>query len=87
MNVEQHIQLKHLLESEKKYIEYVLENNLSKNKRLRETMLINNSVELSIIKNFLYDNCTHEWVSDDIDISVDVMKKIKYCEKCGLTHR
>ena len=43
----------------------------------------NNNIK--IINNFLMRYCTHEIVSDDIDIIPDKSIKIQYCNKCGTT--
>lgn len=37
------------------------------------------------IKDYLYENCTHDWTIDDIDISPDISKQIKYCNYCEST--
>jgi hypothetical protein len=43
----------------------------------------NNNIK--IINTFLMRYCTHEIVSDDIDITPDTSTKIRYCNKCGIT--
>jgi hypothetical protein len=37
------------------------------------------------IKDYLYENCTHDWTIDEIDISLDISKQIKYCNYCEST--
>jgi len=34
------------------------------------------------LSQFLLENCQHSLVEDDIDISPDVSKRIKYCSVC-----
>jgi hypothetical protein len=41
--------------------------------------------QLHIIDKFLSSNCTHVWITDDIDISPDHSKQIIFCSKCELS--
>lgn len=34
---------------------------------------------------YIKTNCKHEWVNDDIDINLDKMVNIYYCNYCGIT--
>jgi len=50
-----------------------------------ELFLTNLSVISNDIKDYLYDNCTHDWTVDIIDINPDISKQIKYCNYCEST--
>ena len=79
--------LKNLLESEQKYLHFLIESGSIKNKSMRESMLEKNKQELNSINDFLMKNCQHNVVEDFIDNIFNGLVKINYCDKCGLTLR
>ena len=58
----------------------VLENSNPTCKNNIDYKKINNDIKL-----FLFTYCTHEWKTDDIDISPEKSQKITYCEICEST--
>lgn len=80
------IYLKQLLESEEKYLTFLIEYGNPENKLMRENMLGITKRELLETKNYLHKHCKHEIVTDYID-HIDSTIRVKYCNNCGLTLR
>jgi hypothetical protein len=36
------------------------------------------------IKQYLNENCKHEWIIDAIDIDPEYTTQVKYCDKCNM---
>ena len=84
--MDEKIYLKQLLESEEKYLTFLIEHGKPENKLMRENMLEITKKELLEAKHYLHKHCQHEIVTDYIDTMNSTMK-IKYCNNCGLTLR
>ena len=52
-----------------------------------ENKLKDYSVEFENVKTFIFNNCKHEWINDNIDQmeGYRLSVPIKYCNKCCLT--
>ena len=66
------IRLKKMLRQDIQLLKVELE---EKEMRLRET------------EDVIYENCSHYWIHDDIDIAPDQSKHIIYCEICELSKK
>ena len=84
--MEDKINIKLHLESEHKYLSFLIENGDANNKSLREELLKSTAQELDNINNYLMINCCHEIIKDYIPKGEEEVM-IKYCNKCGLTLR
>jgi len=40
---------------------------------------------LNEIDNHLFENCSHKWYKDDIDIGLERSQPVQYCEICTLS--
>lgn len=78
------LQLKVVLESEKGNLEFLIEKGNSKFKNLREELLEINGRELSAVKEKIDKLCIHKWIEDEVELGFSGMKKIIYCNNCGL---
>lgn len=86
--MDQLLQTKLILESEQKYLSQLITLGSIKNREIREILLIENRKELSHINNLLFDECNHEWITDEIFNSLDdTVTKIRYCNICGLPYK
>ena len=49
--------------------------------------LLDYNKEFDKVKKYIYDNCNHEWINDNIDQMEGYKQSIsiKYCDKCLLT--
>ena len=93
------LSLKYLIEAEQKYLiqtcdlinEYKSNNNAQINNILnniintnnRSLLISNNNIILENINLYLKENCNHDIITDDIDISIFKSKRIKYCNICN----
>lgn len=80
------INIKLHLESEHKYLSFLIKNGDAKNKSLREELLKRTVQELDNINNYLMINCCHEIIKDYTPKGEEEVM-IKYCNNCGLTLR
>ena len=86
--MDQLLQAKLILESEQKYLSQLITLGSSKNKAMRENLLIENKKELYDINTLLMTKCNHEWIKDEIFNSLDdTVTKICYCNICGLPYK
>ena len=86
--MEDMIYLKQLLESEQKYLSFLINLGNSENRILREKLLELNKQELKKINEELDKVCKHSIVvSDYVEDHKGNMIKIKYCNNCGLNLR
>lgn len=79
--VQDKIYLKQLLESEQKYLKQLLKFSFAENKKLRENLLVKNLEEITTVNRFLRENCKHQWIKEDDDITI-----ITFCNNCGLQY-
>lgn len=80
--------IKQFLESEQKYISFLIESGSSENKILREKLLDKNKQELKNITEQLNKKCNHSVIiTDYVEDSRSNMIKISYCNNCGLNLR
>lgn len=81
--VNDHIYLKQTLESERKYLERMLEMGNEEHYELRLTLINKNKQELENVNDYLRIKCCHQWIVDEYTSEDEV----KYCNNCGLGYK
>lgn len=75
--------IKSNLESEAKNLKDLILSGDSQNKKLRDSLFEANQLEYNRMCVLLSQRCTHEMIEDYIEFNGG-MKKIVYCNNCGL---
>ena len=61
-----------------------LKKSLERDVQAMQCVLERRKTELKNLEAFLLEFCEHNWVDDDIDITLEKSMRITYCDNCEL---
>ena len=64
---------------------YKIKSNLEREVQSLRNNLVRKTELLAELRNYCRKECSHQWVTDYIDIDPEKSEKIMYCKKCELS--